>query len=113
MPARIMSASVSVARPSPGGTAELDPRRWWALPVILVGSFLSFLDFFIVNIALPAKREDLGARPAQLQLVVAGYGTVTYFDALSSPLYCNLVLQAATFLLVLWLPRAGLSPRRS
>jgi hypothetical protein len=110
MPARIMSASVSVARPSPAGTAELDPRRWWALPVILVGSFL---DFFIVNIALPAKREDLGARPAQLQLVVAGYGTVTYFDALSSALYCNLVLQAATFLLVLWLPRAGLSPRRS
>jgi predicted MFS family arabinose efflux permease len=39
--------------------------------------------------------------------------TVTYFDALSSALYCNLVLQAATFLLVLWLPRAGLSPRRS
>jgi hypothetical protein len=39
--------------------------------------------------------------------------TVTYFDALSSALYCNLVLQAATFLLVLWLPRAGLSPRRN
>ena len=39
--------------------------------------------------------------------------TVTYFDALSGALYCNLVLQAATFLLVLWLPRAGLSPRRS
>ena len=51
-----------------------DPRRWWMLPVILTGSFLSFLDFFIVNIALPAIHLDLGASPAQLQLVVAGYG---------------------------------------
>lgn len=54
--------------------AEIDPRRWWVLPVILVGSFLSFLDFFIVNIALPAMRDDLGARPAELQFVLAGYG---------------------------------------
>jgi EmrB/QacA subfamily drug resistance transporter len=55
-------------------TANLDPRRWQALPVILIGSFLSFLDFFIVNIALPAIQADLGASPAQLQLVVAAYG---------------------------------------
>jgi MFS family permease len=44
------------------------------LPVILVGSFLSFLDIFIVNIALPAMRDDLGACPAELQFVVADYG---------------------------------------
>lgn len=44
------------------------------LPVILTGSFLSFLDFFIVNIALPAIHADLDASPAQLQLVVAAYG---------------------------------------
>src|SRR5271156_1453775 len=55
-------------------TAGLDPRRWRALPVLLIGSFLAFLDFFIVNIALPAMQTDLGARPAQLQLVVAAYG---------------------------------------
>jgi MFS family permease len=54
--------------------ADLDPRRWRALPVLLTGSFLSFLDFFIVNIALPAMHDDLGASSAQLQLVVAGYG---------------------------------------
>jgi MFS family permease len=53
---------------------ELDPRRWWALPILLVGSFLSFLDFFVVNIALPSIRDDLGARAAELQLVVAVYG---------------------------------------
>jgi len=55
-------------------TAGLDPRRWRALPVILIGSFLAFLDFFIVNIALPAMRADLSASPAQLQFIVAAYG---------------------------------------
>src|SRR5580704_4272521 len=54
--------------------AGLDPRRWRALPVILIGSFLAFLDFFIVNIALPAMRTDLNASPAQLQFIVAAYG---------------------------------------
>jgi MFS family permease len=51
-----------------------DPNRWRMLPVILIGSFLSFLDFFIVNIALPAMRTDLQATPAELQFVVAAYG---------------------------------------
>jgi EmrB/QacA subfamily drug resistance transporter len=51
-----------------------DPNRWRMLPVILIGSFLSFLDFFIVNIALPAMRTDLRATPAELQFVVAAYG---------------------------------------
>jgi EmrB/QacA subfamily drug resistance transporter len=76
MSARITPSSAAAGPPTTGptDTAVLDPRRWWALPVILVGSFLSFLDFFIVNIALPAMRDDLGARPAELQFVVAGYG---------------------------------------
>ena len=53
---------------------ELDPSRWRALPVLLTGSFLSFLDFFVVNIALPSIRIDLGASAADLQLIVAAYG---------------------------------------
>jgi MFS family permease len=75
MPAR--AASVPQITRAASETAEdagLDPRRWRALVVILTGSFLSFLDFFIVNIALPAIREDLGASAAQLQFVVAAYG---------------------------------------
>src|SRR4051794_22246084 len=58
----------------PAEPTKLNPGRWRALPVLLTGSFLSFLDFFIVNIALPAMDDDLAAQPAQLQLVVAGYG---------------------------------------
>ncbi|HEY0185465.1 MAG TPA: MFS transporter [Rhodopila sp.] len=58
----------------PAAEERVDPRRWWMLPVILIGSFLSFLDFFIVNIALPAIRTDLHATPGALQFVVAAYG---------------------------------------
>jgi EmrB/QacA subfamily drug resistance transporter len=68
------AASPDVLTAAPDETDGLDPWRWRALPVILIGSFLSFLDFFIVNIALPSMRADLGATPAQLQLIVAAYG---------------------------------------
>jgi MFS family permease len=73
---RITLAAAATGPPTTGptDTAGPDPRRWWALPALLVGSFLSFLNFFIVNIALPAMRDNLGARPAELQFVVAGYG---------------------------------------
>src|SRR4029453_4866209 len=52
----------------------LDSRGGVMLPVLMTGSFLSFLDFFIVNIALPAMRTDLQASASELQLIVAGYG---------------------------------------
>jgi MFS family permease len=70
-------AAKASAEASPAGfseTAGLDPRRWRALPIILIGSFLAFLDFFIVNIALPAMQSDLSASSAQLQFIVAAYG---------------------------------------
>jgi EmrB/QacA subfamily drug resistance transporter len=35
---------------------------------------MTFLDFFIVNVALPSVQHDLHAGPAAVQLVVAGYG---------------------------------------
>ena len=70
MPAPRVSDRLAVPPPAQGVYAA----RWWMLPVILIGSFLSFLDFFIVNIALPAMRADLDATPADLQFVVAAYG---------------------------------------
>jgi EmrB/QacA subfamily drug resistance transporter len=51
-----------------------DPKRWTALAVLLTGAFLPAFDFFVVNVALPAMHTELGARPADLELVVAGYG---------------------------------------
>ena len=51
-----------------------DPRRWLGLVLVLTAAFLTSFDFFVVNVALPAIRLDLGARPAELQFVIAGYG---------------------------------------
>lgn len=53
---------------------EAYPRRWQALVVLLMGAFLSPLDFFIVNVALPAIKAGLHASAGQLQFVVVAYG---------------------------------------
>jgi EmrB/QacA subfamily drug resistance transporter len=44
-----------------------------ALIVLLTGAFLSPLDYFIVNLALPAIRTGLHASSADLQLIVSVY----------------------------------------
>ncbi len=43
------------------------------LLVVLVGTFMSVLDFFIVNVAIPSMQRELQATAAQIQFVVAGY----------------------------------------
>lgn len=48
--------------------------RWLPLPVVLVAVFVTTLDFFIANVAIPSIRADLQAGPAATQLVIAGYG---------------------------------------
>lgn len=52
------------------------PARLHKLPllVLLAGTFMVVLDFFIVNVALPSMQHDLRASDGALQLVVAGYG---------------------------------------
>ena len=41
-----------------------DPRRWFALPI---------LDFNVVNLALPAIRDYLGATSSVVQFVISAY----------------------------------------
>ena len=53
--------------------SETDPRRWTALPVILVASFMGLFDVFVVNVAAPDVQHDLHASSSELQLVLAGY----------------------------------------
>ncbi|KVH10964.1 MULTISPECIES: MFS transporter [Burkholderia] len=50
-----------------------DPRRWAMFSVLLVGAFLPPLDFFIVNVALPSIRAELGASSSAEQLVISSY----------------------------------------
>lgn len=58
--------------PVPAGRApQLGPL---GLFTVLLGAALPLIDFFIVNVALPAIDADLAAGPALLELVVGGYG---------------------------------------
>jgi predicted MFS family arabinose efflux permease len=41
--------------------------------VLLIGGFLPPLDFYIVNVALPSIRQDLGAGDDVIQLVMSGF----------------------------------------
>ena len=47
--------------------------RWAPLPVVLAGTFMVVLDFFIVNVALPSMQSDLHASDGAIEWVVAGY----------------------------------------
>ena len=47
---------------------------WAPLAVILCGTFVYVLDFFVVNVALPGITRSLHASPAAVEWVVAGYG---------------------------------------
>ena len=47
---------------------------WAPLAVILCGTFVYVLDFFVVNVALPSIQRDLAASAAAIEWVVAGYG---------------------------------------
>jgi EmrB/QacA subfamily drug resistance transporter len=47
---------------------------WAPLAVLMCGTFLVVLDFFIVNVALPSMQRDLHASDSGLEWVVAGYG---------------------------------------
>ena len=44
------------------------------LAVLLAGTFMIVLDFFIVNVALPSMQQSLHAAYSTLEWVVAGYG---------------------------------------
>ncbi len=48
--------------------------RAGTLPTVLTGVFVTILDFFIVNVAIPAIQRDLHAGAAEVEWIVAGYG---------------------------------------
>jgi len=62
------AATVPVVR------ARLRDSKWLALPVLLAGTCLIVLDFFIVNVAMASMQRDLHAGATAVEWVVAGYG---------------------------------------
>lgn len=59
---------------APSGVRRDAGPSWSALLVLLAGVFISLLDFFIVNVALPDTQRDLHAGASAVQFIVAGYG---------------------------------------
>ena len=55
---------------------QAEPRRWAMFVILLVGAFLPPLDFFIVNVALPAIQNELGTSSSADQLVISSYAAV-------------------------------------
>ncbi len=53
-----------------------EPRRWAMFVVLLVGSFLPPLDFFIVNVALPSIQADLATSTSAEQMVISSYAAM-------------------------------------
>ncbi|MFF4775741.1 MFS transporter [Microtetraspora fusca] len=49
------------------------PTPWRAVSVVMVGTFMAILDSFIVVVAEPAIKADLGASSGELQWIMAGY----------------------------------------
>ena len=67
-----MTVDVQQELPEVESLEERPP--WSALFVVLAGAFITVLDFFIVNVAIPSMQHELHAGPAAVQFVVAGFG---------------------------------------
>jgi EmrB/QacA subfamily drug resistance transporter len=57
----------------PADQVSGDPRRWLALPILLIGAFLPVLDFNVVNLALPAIRQNLRASSSEVEFIISAY----------------------------------------
>lgn len=66
----------NIKRSPAKSSQKIGERRWLSLAVLLTGNFVTILDLFIVNVAIPSVRRELGASVAQIQLVLVGYAAV-------------------------------------
>jgi EmrB/QacA subfamily drug resistance transporter len=67
----------AVPQPQSALGADLDPRRWLTLAILLLAAFMNLLDISIVNIAIPSIQRNLNATYADVQWALAGY-TLAY-----------------------------------
>jgi EmrB/QacA subfamily drug resistance transporter len=65
------TTSVPAGRDEHAATAPKAPRG--LLPVVLTATFMSALDFFIVNVAIPSMQRHLGASAGEIQWIMAGF----------------------------------------
>jgi EmrB/QacA subfamily drug resistance transporter len=55
------------------GETHAFERRWTAMFVLLMASFMNMIDVTIVNVALPSMQRNLGVSESGIEWVVAGY----------------------------------------
>ena len=55
------------------GEAHAFERRWIAMAVLLMASFMNMIDVTIVNVALPSMQKNLGVSESGIEWVVAGF----------------------------------------
>src|ERR1700678_1198949 len=68
----------TVTLPTPARpTARARALHWAPLAVVLTGTFMVVLDFFIVNVALPSIGRSLHASSGSLEWISAGYALST------------------------------------
>ncbi|MEV6343818.1 MFS transporter [Actinoplanes sp. NPDC051851] len=48
-------------------------RRWWALVAVSLGTFMTYLDNNVVNVALPSIQRDLGLTMSGLEWITSAY----------------------------------------
>jgi EmrB/QacA subfamily drug resistance transporter len=74
--AETMTAGVSVGdqATAPAALLASDTVNWATLLVVLTGIFMSTLDIFIVNVAIPSTQQDLHASDSAVQWIIAGFG---------------------------------------
>ncbi|BBH63835.1 MFS transporter [Actinoplanes sp. OR16] len=48
-------------------------RRWWALVAVALGTFMTYLDNNVVNVALPSIQRDLGLSISGLEWITSSY----------------------------------------
>ena len=73
-----MSVMTTMTTRGPAGPhTSATPTGWMPLAILMTGSFVFVLDFFIVNVALPSIQHGLHAGSATIEWVVAGYGLTT------------------------------------
>lgn len=61
----------------------LTTSKWLPLPVVLAGTFMVVLDFFIVNVGLPSIQGRLHAGSTAIEWVVAGYSLTSAIFVIS------------------------------
>jgi len=68
---------MAATRTLPSPVRAPSGRSWAPLTVLMFGTFMFVLDFFIVNVALPSIQQSLGAGESAIEWIVAGYGIST------------------------------------